>query len=365
MAWTERFVRADADGAGNGTTDANNGANGAYTFDQMLADTEGGSIRYNIKSGVGTYARTTNADTFTTAGAVTAPRAIRGFNVTPGDLEANGRTPGGALILTNFPLITYTTGSIVFPANWISEFLDIQGATVGTVVSSSAGFVLGRRCNIANTNTTANCIGATVPSAGLAGFIDCDFANASNHSSAYALRLQDGWARNCLLIGPSKIALLQGRSAIRFCMLRDGTEGVVANATRADVDSCSFGNLSGNYIDNQSNVSVVNCAAWGSGGSSKWYNSTTSVRATALSNNAVGNMGAGNTNLGDWINQDEVALSVDPYTSSTDMTPNNTAGGGADLQAAGLFPYLDIGAIQVQAGSGGGGAGSIFAGGIF
>jgi len=70
-------------------------------------------------------------------------------------------------------------------------------------------------------------------------------------------------------------------------------------------------------------------------------------------NNAYGSNGTDRTNLGAGTN--DVALTANPFVSSTNLALNNTAGGGAALKRVGfpgVFPgalttgYLDIGAVQ-------------------
>jgi hypothetical protein len=105
MAWTERYVRDDANGSGNGTTDANSGANGAWTLAQAISGVAAGH-RVNVRAG--TYANTTTNRTFGTNGTATAPIWWRGFKTTAGDMDAQPTTDRSAG--TDIPLFTFTTG---------------------------------------------------------------------------------------------------------------------------------------------------------------------------------------------------------------------------------------------------------------
>lgn len=353
MAWTERYVRADADSSGDGTTDANSGANGSFTLAQMLADTTSGSVRYNVK--VGTYSRTTSADTFTTAGTASAPRAIRGFNSTIGDLEANGRTRGGALVTTNFPVITYTTGNITFPANMIVEAISVTSARFGATATAGSSGDIFRRCKFANTQSIAS--NAVCLSASSAIITDCDFAISSSDAGARCISTAGSLDVTDSLFtgGGSGSGVITGTGSTAFtrCMMRDLGYGVSYTGIFS-AHRCSLRNIAGNYFNNLSGpLFILNCVAWGSGGSSKFYNSTTSVRPLLKINNFVGNMGSSDTNEGDWLMYTETALTADPFTSSTDLTLNATAGGGAAVKAAGYPAYLDGGAWQSQASGGG------------
>lgn len=368
MAITELYVRADADGSGNGTTDANSGANGSFTWAQMLADTTAGPCRYNVKAG--SYSRTTSNDTFTTAGTTALPRFIRGFNSTAGDLESNGRTLGSSLVTTNFPVITYTTGSLTVAAFMIAEHLDVTGAKAGITVSLGGNGSRARRCKFSNTNAASSPSAIACDTGAFASCVlsDSDINCTTTSTSATALSLSRGFATNCLCTCASGIAVASiGFGTLSNCMIRDSVTGISFTGTVIGAYACSFRNISGNYVSNAAANgagSIENCVAWGSGGSSKWYNSATSVRAIMQQFNAVGNMGAADTNEGDWPIYSEVTITADPFTSSTVLTLNNTAGGGATCRSAGLFSYRDIGALQHQESAGGAIGGGNLSGGF-
>lgn len=105
MAWTERYVRADAAGGGDGTTDANSGANGAWTLAEGITN-ESAGMRINIKAG--TYANTTTNRTWAAAGTQTQPIWWRGFKTTLGDLDA--RPTSSRTVSTDIPHLTWSTG---------------------------------------------------------------------------------------------------------------------------------------------------------------------------------------------------------------------------------------------------------------
>lgn len=102
MAWTERYVRADAAGGGDGTTDSNSGANGAYTLAEAMAVTTPNGIRFNVKSGTYTCDSSATRSFSQTISAGTAC-CFRGFNTTIGDLD-NETDP------TNFPSLDAGAG---------------------------------------------------------------------------------------------------------------------------------------------------------------------------------------------------------------------------------------------------------------
>lgn len=99
-------------------------------------------------------------------------------------------------------------------------------------------------------------------------------------------------------------------------------------------------------------------------GNTGWgWNIINIVNSPIILNNAFGSNGSGNY-TGIVAGEGEVALSANPFTSSSDFSPNSTAGGGA-LTKAGGFPgtifggigYLDIGPLQHMDSGGGGSAG--------
>ncbi len=88
---------------------------------------------------------------------------------------------------------------------------------------------------------------------------------------------------------------------------------------------------------------------------------TTGTRPFISSNNAFLNSGGGASASQYSIGIRDITLSADPFTSSSDFSLNNTAGGGAALRNTG-FPgvlqaggtgYLSVGALEVQSSGGG------------
>lgn len=355
MAYTELYVRSDANGSGNGTTDANSGANGSFTWAQMLADTTSGSVRYNVKAG--TYARTTSADTFTTAGTSTNPRAIRGFNSAAGDLASNGRTTGGSLVTTNYPAITYTTGGVTLPANFVLEYVSLSASNKNGAPLTTVSTDIVRRCDLSNTTAVGASVACIAPTNSL--LIDNDYTqiNASN-TAAGAVNIATGTTMvGGLIVGSNSgcaaIKIL-GNNSIRRVMIRDFSTGIAGAAAVCYVSGCSFRNISVTCFDNACTgaMSIDNCVAWGAAGSSVFYNSTTNPRQAHLGTNGVGNFGSADVNLGEVLDVGRIALTADPFTSSTVLTLNSTAGGGAALKAVGDPANLDLGANQTASVSG-------------
>ncbi len=82
----------------------------------------------------------------------------------------------------------------------------------------------------------------------------------------------------------------------------------------------------------------------------------------AVSDIAFYNISGSDTELGDNEVENKISLTADPYTDAAndDYSLNNTAGGGADVRAAGSFGagevanFVDIGAMQHEDSGGGG-----------
>lgn len=162
MAWTERYVRADAAGGGDGTTDTNSGANGAFTLAEAITHSATNTgIRYNIRGAAGTFANTTTTRTFNGVGTTTAPNWWRGFNTAIGDLD---NVINGA-----YPSITFTTGQMVISgAHQIFTCLNISGAnTGGSQVSISGGNVKLDQFRIQNTGANAASTGLGIGGSGV------------------------------------------------------------------------------------------------------------------------------------------------------------------------------------------------------
>ena len=316
----------------------------------------------------GPISRGSNLDAFTNNGTASNPIGIRGVLSTDGDLESNGRTQGGSLVTTNFPVITYTTGALNVPQYSICEFLSVAGATTGGVINASASVApVFRRCSFANTHASSASAAIMSAVTNDMTFVDCDLAISSSSSSAKAVGGNPTRSvfRNCLFSGSASGAggVSFGNAAgihIGNCMFRDLGFGIVTTAFMSIVGN-SFRNISGLCIKTTGGSTIItNNVAWGPGGSSQFYSTSGTVRANTQLCNFVGGMGVADADHGNWLDRGVIALSADPFTSSTDLTLNSTPGGGAFVRASGYPAYLDGGAWQHQdAGGGSAGGGCV------
>ena len=149
----EWYVNDAGSGTGTGTTEAN--AMSFATFIDFMSTggskTAAAGDRFNIKGAI--TARTTTADAWANGGTVVSPVIVRGYNSTIGDLTSLARTNGnGALVTTNYPTISYTTGGTTISGNFIIlEAVQMSGAnttTNGGVLLITGTDVFVKRCYI-------------------------------------------------------------------------------------------------------------------------------------------------------------------------------------------------------------------------
>lgn len=226
--------------------------------------TSAAGTRYNIK--VGTYSRTTSVDTLG-SGTATSPKIYRGYSSTIGDGYL-GRTSGnGALILTNMPTITYTSGRMAQGSANIMESLNISGATSisGTVTLGNNGIIRG--CKIVNTSTGSANDTAIVSSSINAWIFDSDVFQTGGSGSGSATRgLNNGSRITCCRMGSAtgQAIVLNTVNAINVVAFNTlftcGTDAIAITA--AQVATIMYNTLvgcTGDGIDSsaQSNVNVI------------------------------------------------------------------------------------------------------------
>lgn len=358
MAWTERYVRDDAAGSGDGTTNTNSGANGAWTFAEMITNAAAGH-RVNIRAG--TYANTTTNRTVNNAGSTTSPIWFRGFNTTPGDLETNPS-------LTK-PVISFTTGRLTWSGGFqLITGLDMQGAaTAGSQVVVSGGNTFFARNRVTCTGTNANSGALSVNSGGGVRIVNCTATATSSASQTCFSGVGATWLGNVINGGGDGLVHSSGTSIFAGNIFNDnGASGFRLSAT-----SLAF-MIIGNTFYSPANDGIRFDSAPGNGivisnlfsGCTYGINNNTgggNIATVALYQNSYYNMASGQiSGFGDWPDLFSVTEVSDPLT--------NAAGGDFSLvsgslsYAAGLGSYWEnlastlgygsIGAVQ-RAASGG------------
>lgn len=219
MAITEYYVRADAAGGGNGTTDANSGANGAFTWAELKTRMTGGVAaagdRYNVKSG--TYS-IGSQDSWTNDGTVTSPIIIRGFKTTPGDLDGRALLSTGKVDTTDFPILSY--GTFRFAGTGASFI--IYENLAGTTTSNNTFFGTGpnsliRNCHFTNSSTGASAAAASISTAGWALGSTFIIDGASGGSCALNAQSANPLVLGCYINGgPASGLLVQATGVFLF-----------------------------------------------------------------------------------------------------------------------------------------------------
>ena len=180
-AIVEWYVNDAGSGTGTGTTEAN--AMSYATFLDFMSTggskTAAAGDRFNIKGAI--TGRSTTTDTWVNGGTVVSPVIVRGYNSTIGDLTSVARTNGnGALVTTNYPTISYTTGFTDVTGNFIIiEALQMSSAntTSGAATLRLSGTdIFVKRCYIFNSSTSANANAIASATGTRFGIIDNDIS---------------------------------------------------------------------------------------------------------------------------------------------------------------------------------------------
>jgi len=358
MAWTERYVRTDAAGGGDGTTNTNSGANGAWTLAEAIANVAAGQ-RVNVKSG--TYALS-SAITFAVAGTSTTPIWWRGFSSTIGDLDTETDhtlfpwfdMTGASVFLTvsgafnwisNIRLTADNTASLSAAINWTGadgrcfhnhvtgEAADIDGHAISLANTSDRTMVF---CNSFFATTTATACFELVSSAALP-LVFSNYISGGNIGASIASTCT---FRGNIITGCSAqgINLTVGAVAIEGntfhstggpgIRITTGVRGVaVANNIFSDVATYAV-----SHADTDSSTLVTNNAYW-------------DITTAQLEN------------IDEQFNA--ITCSASPFVNagSGDFTPTSevkSLGIPPRIGIAGPLNFTDIGAIQAQSASSGG-----------
>jgi hypothetical protein len=280
--------------------------------------------------------------TYTTSTAITFTQAqiyIEGYGATRGDLGTK-------------PVIKATAGSITI----LSFTTANQGATLrnveldGDSQTSVNGLAVGGGSPtlIVDRVVARNCPGTAFT--GASGGIEFHRCYAVSSGVGFnAFTCFGCEAASCTGNGFT-VGFVTG-ATLMTCLARgNGGDGFNVAAAAASVYGCTARGNTGDGFDLGSRrISATNDLSYGNGA----WGFTGSFYAW---NCAAGSNTSGNFNTA-VVNYNSVTLTADPHASSTNLSLNNTAGGGAACRAAGIpgaFPgglttgYLDIGAVQHQ-----------------
>lgn len=358
MAWVERYVTSSGAGAHDGTSEAN-----AWSWEEMLSNQEGGQ-RANVKGDITTTAALQSWSRGT-SGSASSPFGLRGYVSTIGDLDDSRTNDSGALS-GSFPKITCpVTGSangIELPEHNDFRYLEFEcnansGATIVAASGKNHGWLYG--CKVVNSST-----GRLVDvSARYKQFINCDFDNAGT-GTINMISLNRGDIVGCRITN-SGGSITEGQSAITLngglnshvigCQIFDyGTAVSIDSGVTSTVFGCAARNVRRFVYSNDTTntANITGNIAWGDNGSFGEFYEGNSVNNVILAFNAYGNFSQANQNPGDYDEVGKVTLTADPFTSSSDLRLNDTAGGGAACRGAGIFGS-NLGTIDPTSSGGG------------
>lgn len=322
----------------------------------------------------GTYTRTTTLFAMATTGTATAPVEVRGYTTTHGDSTGNAASWTG-------PVLTTATNSInVLTVNGQS-FTTIRNIKFTHTAATRGGCVVGVTAHSSpikiEDSVFSGC--STAIDFGNLSWADTKISNVYiTGSTVHAINMGTGSGVGFMAVLDSVIYNNTG-SGIECatgiaCTLEvfntvfsTNTDGIRTTATtRADrwyLKNNTFAANTSNGVESAETTTAAtiileNNIFYGNttgGVNFAFASSGTDHRVITNKNNAYGGNGTDRTGLSAGTN--DVALTGDPFTSSTNWALNNTAGAGAACRAAG-FPgalmggvttgYLDIGAVQHQ-----------------
>lgn len=356
MAIVERYVRADAAGSGDGTTDTNSGSNGAFTWAEMITDinTPRVGYRYNVKQGTYTLGSTT---TLTGDGTTTSPNIIRGFKDSIGDATL-GRGTDGLINTSNMPTISYTSSSFFFNANGsnylIVESLIFTGNSNSALLTNNGTGSITVNCKATNL-TVITGDGIENGSSSLIIGNDVYLPSGSNNG-AEAISAIGPVCFNKVFLGPSGIGinLRNNANPIMFNTIEGGSIGINKNTSTQNA-FCYFNtivNVSGNGIDFPSASTsryylignhITGCAGYGINLNSGVIDSC--IMMNRFRDNVSGNVSFTN----DWTEATRIFEVTTDTSDSLEFVDsladnfalNSTAPG---FQKALLLQYMNIGA---------------------
>lgn len=320
-----------------------------------------------VKSG--SYTMTSTVDTFAAVGTVTSPIRICGYASTRPTVSTHGdgylgRTNGnGALITTNMPAITYTTGRLLISGNF--NIVENLSATSASVAASSGSIAVSgndvylKRCVAVNSSTNANANGIFTNGA-RDSIIDCDatLSGASGGNSAINSTSASGRIIGSRIKGGPGIGLtLAGTNqtqVVAFNTIYASTGNGIVTTTTGGGSSILYNTIVGGGADGI-NILTGTTASYLIMGNmitdntGNGLNMVSTSNAAFTSNNRYRDNGTNIANGGDWI----TATKYDDVTSGNG-TSDYWNSGSNDYRLLWSSPavgsgnplYADIGALQ-------------------
>lgn len=356
MAWTERYVDANATGLGGGAS-----AGDPWTISQAVSlGALSGPMRINVKAGSYDVSFGLNASWSGNSGANRV--WYRGYKTTPGDLHGVDiltQTAG-----TDCPLIFTQASSVIVNFDEASTILsDMQ------FESESARIVVGSSGLLMNCKFTRSLAATSdiFQIGGNSNVVACQFNGVSTSSDGLLKVVGSADIYGCEFTlsssnsGDRMIETSVGTS-VRDCLFSSDGNGIAVYGRPALVENCTFYNLEGAvFLDSTDSNSVF----------SSIQNILHTV-GTGYETSVTGTSGAtliGNVNylvttkvdssMTDVIELNEQTSSTDPIDVSGGFALTSTSDGLASNVNLpfGLMENIDSGAFQSAPSSGGGGGG--------
>ena len=365
MAFAEKYVTVTGGGLHDGSSEAN-----AWTLAEAVSNYAAGD-RMNVKAG--TYSDSSTV-TFATAGTAASPVAWRGYKTTIGDLDTHPTTQRVSGV--DCPLFTNSvSGGSAYSARSYQSFEQIHftSATVGTVLDlgyfQDGISLVG--CRVESTTASTGYVRAVFGNnLTYAFFSDCYFSkNSTADTCVWAYGVSANWyLRRCTIVGGGTgfSGVPAGRFAtVDSCVFSgQGTLSCGAGG-HTTIANSSFYNCSGNFIEKAGGSSdsiVANCVFSQCGGYAISNSSGTDIHQQWISDNTYHDSSFTSGRLNN-IPHDFYAKvdTASPYVDAAagDFTIATTSNGYNNqylLEKSDISSYMDSGAIQHQAPSGGGGS---------
>jgi hypothetical protein len=323
---------------GNDTTGDGSSGNPYATPGKAMGVAASGDTVY-VKTG--TYALT-NSTANTAGGPVDVLAGVRleGYGTTAGDLGPAPTITAGA----QTSVVLVTVDGTYNSTTSACLNINVDGLSNSTVTGFKDNTHHVRAlafCKASNCTTGFN----LTPIEGEGWAVACEaVACGTGFTGTPRSRFLYCWAKGCTTYGFNS-----NFSTFVNCIASGGAIGFNLDYDDVLVNCVADRNSSHGFLFQEHNIHLlVNCVATSNGG----YGFNMPNAGTPMHQCGGYNNTSGNFNLTPLAIQ-QLTITADPWTSTTDFTPNATAGGGAVLREAsvrvlGQTGYADIGAVQHQ-----------------
>jgi len=238
------YVRADAAGGGAGDTAE---AAKAWTWAEFItaagSTLNAGDIVYVVAAGGAINLNAANAPSGR-SGTEALPITLAGCYAVAGDLDTPRHNADGSLVVTNWPVITYTsTGRLTLSGSyWIVRNLVLK-ADVNNNTLTLTGNSVAASCRIENANTGGST--GCIETGTIGDAIDCDFLATGASGGYCAVSTAGGTISGCRILQTQArgISAYASNAVILGNTIIGGTIGIdFTSATAAAEPPCAYAN---------------------------------------------------------------------------------------------------------------------------